>query len=128
MRVKATFRFPGLRIHGLSPIEEYRLGFEPVQTHIRLPRWRLHQYSAFGGKGSGERGHSWARLLRPQCQSVRSPGSIRADQALGIGCLQTCFIIAPSITTPAVAYFQSAISPHSPDDASIFGAFKTVFV
>lgn len=38
-------------IHGLSLIEEYRLGYEPVQTHIRSPRWRLHQYSAFGGQG-----------------------------------------------------------------------------
>src|SRR5258707_4459912 len=67
------------------------------------------------GRGSGARDHSLPRLFRPCRGSGRAPGSVRADQAPGMGICgdlhaQAAFKTAPSITTPLVAYFQRATS------------------
>ena len=42
---------------------------------------RLHQHPAFGGGGSGGRGHSSTRLFQPNGCPVRPSGSGEADQA-----------------------------------------------
>ena len=59
--------------------------------------------------------HSRDRHLRPWRTSVRLPGSARTDQSwemtkFGLCARQAAVITAPSITTPRVTYFQSAIS------------------
>jgi hypothetical protein len=56
------------------------------------------------------------RRFAPRLATVRRPGSVRTDQVLRIAVLdawktgyrQAGLIMAPSITTPALTYFQSA--------------------
>jgi hypothetical protein len=66
--------------------------------------------------GSGGRDHSSGRRLRPYARSVRLPGSTGVDQTPSDSenryraSNQIAFMMAPSITTPAVAYCQSATS------------------
>src|SRR5271166_7185534 len=77
---------------------------------------RLHQYPACGGWGSRGRDHSSIRLFRPYGCAVRPPGSTRTDQVLedwrmrSVPIIRLARVAAPSMTTPAVAYFQSATS------------------
>jgi hypothetical protein len=59
--------------------------------------------------------HSRKRRLRPWLASVRLPGSARTDQVqeddgVRLVCRQAAVIAAPSMTTPALTYFQSATS------------------
>jgi hypothetical protein len=65
------------------------------------------------GEGSGGRNHSFLRLFKPNQISVRSPGSAGANQARKIeekAFVHAAVVSAPSRTTPAVTYFQKAIS------------------
>lgn len=82
------------------------------------------------GTGSGERGQTQGRRLEPKGSPVRSPGSVRTDQALGVrNCFsqqvvfQAFFMTAPSITTPKLTYFQRATSSLRAS-ARIIGVFK----
>src|SRR5664279_3644186 len=63
------------------------------------------------GMGSGGRNHSHFRHTGHGDYSVRPPGSARTDQVLEdlmsvCRQAQASFITAPSMTTPAVTYFQ----------------------
>src|SRR5215469_1239062 len=72
---------------------------------------RLHQHPASGGWGSGGRDHSFGRLLRPTVTSVRPPGSAVLISPAGWGQIaaDAVFIMAPSMTTPAVVYRHRAM-------------------
>jgi len=76
---------------------------------------RLHQHPACGGQGLRRTKPFSSSAFMPGYTAVRPPGSASTDQVLGIAGLgrlyrQVVFIAAPSITTPAVTYFQSATS------------------
>ena len=109
-RHRATFRLTwacsrqgfGFNYYGSALIVCFGIQVEPVS----MIRWfpyqiqltygrrsqRLHQYPAFDGWGLRERDHSLPRLFRPCRKSVRCPGSVRADQALGMG---SCVAVTP---------------------------------
>ena len=106
-----------LQIRGLSLLHDPRSLPCACPTHIRSPcittepqsrlrrarlRWARPICSA-----------AVARLFRPCREPGRPPGSAETDQISVDGEEGCCYqravrIVAPSITTPAVAYFQSA--------------------
>jgi hypothetical protein len=109
----------------LSPDWMWTLGSEPFsdawafgrphQPHIRSALLAPHPHSAFGGTGSGGRGPSSKRWVRPWTQPVRRPGSGGADQAPRDGKIcwtgdQAGLRTAPSGTRPVLTYFHSATS------------------
>ena len=115
----------GLRLHGLSPrvVTDPRLSLFPIRAF--LARLKLTYGRRAGAAaplshirrlGSGGRVHSWERSLRPYARPVRPPGSAGADQPrqmvkeVYLASDQAGFMMASSITTPAVAYCHSAIS------------------
>ena len=105
------------RIQDLSPFAWSGPFPMPLQTHIRSPLSLVGctNIPLASGKGSGGRDHSLLRLFEPGQISVRSPGSARADEALGDlkwggAGFHAAVVSAPSSTTPAVTYFQKAIS------------------
>ena len=103
----------------------------PIQPHIRSPLSRGCTIIPLStGTGSGERDQTQGRRLKPKGYPVRSPGSVRADQALRIrNCVsqqfvfQAVFMMAPSMTTPELTYFQRATSSLRAS-ATIIGVFK----
>ena len=64
-----------------EPLSATRPFAEPVKLTSGRRSHRLHQHPAFGGGGSGGRGHSSTRLFQPNGCPVRPPGSGEADQA-----------------------------------------------
>jgi hypothetical protein len=71
------------------------------------------------GRAQEDENLSRKRPFRPRLASVRPPGSVRTDHVPRITVLddvedgayrQAGLIMAPSITTPALTYFQSATS------------------
>lgn len=95
-------------------MDEYQSGPEPVPAHIRSPRLaaaprsRVRRVRAQGNGtilSIGIEGHAPV--------AVRSLGSVGADRAPGMGrelagCYFAVVMTAPSMTTPAVTYFQNA--------------------
>ena len=116
----------GSRFHGKSPVVAPYPRSEPVcmTRPVSDAASNSHPVAAFigctniplaWGEGSGGRDHSLLRLFKPGQISVRSPGSAGADQGSGrlkrgSVCFQAAVVSAPSSTTPAVTYFQKAIS------------------
>lgn len=102
-----------------------------IQPHIRSTLSRGCTIIPLStGTGSGERGQTQGRRLEPKGYPVRSPGSVRTDQALRIrNCVsaqfvfQAVFMMAPSMTTPEFTYFQSATS-NLRASATIIGVFR----
>jgi len=93
------------------------IDFTPDQTHIRLPREATAPISRLRRVGLRRtRPFFCSAFLSHARTAVRPPGSVRTDQVLGITGLrqglrpQVAFITAPSMTTPAVTYFQKATS------------------
>ena len=64
-----------------EPLSATRPFAEPVKLTSGRRSHRLHQHPAFGGGGSGGRGHSSTRLFQPNGCPVRPPESGEADQA-----------------------------------------------
>ena len=84
-------------------------------SHSVAARGSCTKIPLAAGEGSGGRDHSSSRLFKPSPLSVRPPGSAGTDQApvdreRGQRLDQVGLRTAPSIRTPAVAYFQSATS------------------
>jgi hypothetical protein len=88
----------------------------PLQTHIRSPLLTAAPISRLRRARAQEGGTIlFFGFFKPGQISVRSPGSAGADQApegwKGKSfCFQAAIVSAPSKTTPAVTYFQKAIS------------------
>ena len=84
-------------------------------SHAVAARGSCTKIPLAAGEGSGGRDHSSSRLFKPSPLSVRPPGSAGTDQVpvnrgRGQRLDQAGLRTAPSIGTPAVAYFQSATS------------------
>ena len=120
---RGRFRVLNLRwssgIRGSEPLLRDAARFRARSTsHTVAVRDGCTNIPACGGQGSGDENLSRKRRFRPRLASVRPPGSVRTDPVLRItvldagrrGYRQAGLIMAPSITTPALTYFQSATS------------------
>lgn len=105
-----------------------RLVTEPDPTYIRSLIEQLHQHPACGGQGPGRRDHSqraadYAMLVLGS-PILDRPGWTGSWEILRIGLQhQALFKVAPSITIPALTYFQIATSSLRAR-ATIIGFFR----